>query len=66
MPAKKEEVKKYLVKVTTNPEFCGIDAGGVQFAHGEAVISEGVMVGWFKEHEGYEVTEVAEAVKDAE
>lgn len=55
---KKEEGKKYLVKVTTNPNFCGIDAGGVQFANGEAIIGEGTMVNWFKEHEGYSVTEV--------
>ena len=52
--------KKYRIKVVSNPEFCGIDAGGVQFANGEAVIGEGTIVGWFKEHEGYEVTEVTE------
>lgn len=52
--------KKYRIKITTNPGFCGIDAGGVQFANGEAVIGECSLVGWFKEHEGYEVTEVAE------
>lgn len=52
--------KKYKIKVVSNPEFCGIDAGGVQFANGEAVIGEGTIVNWFKEHEGYEVTEVAE------
>lgn len=49
--------KKYKIKNIANPEFCGIDAGGVQFAHGEAIISEGIMVFWFKEHYGYEVTE---------
>ena len=52
--------KKYKVVNTVNPEFCGIDAGGVQFAHGEAIIPEGVMVSWFKEHYGYEVSEVTE------
>lgn len=52
--------KKYKIKVASNPGFCGIDAGGVQFANGEAVIGEGTIVNWFKEHEGYEVTEVAE------
>lgn len=49
--------KKYKIKNTANPEFCGIDAGGVQFAHGEAIISNGIMVSWFREHYGYEVTE---------
>lgn len=58
--ATENKEKKYRIKVTTNPTFCGIDAGGVQFANGEAVIGEGTIVNWFKEHEGYEVTEVAE------
>ena len=31
-------MKQYKIKVVTNPDFCGVDAGGVQFAHGEAVI----------------------------
>lgn len=57
-------VKQYKIKVTTNPDFCGIDAGGVQFAHGEAIINEGVMVEWFREHDGYEVAEVAEEAEE--
>ena len=57
-PAKK--LKKYKITVTTNPDFCGVDAGGVQFAHGAAIISEGTMVEWFREHEGYSVDEVTE------
>ncbi len=59
---KKEEKKekRYRIKVVTNPTFCGVDAGGVQFAGGEAVIGECSLVGWFKEHEGYEVTEITE------
>lgn len=57
--AEKKE-KKYKIKVVSNPNFCGIDAGGVQFANGEAVIGEGTIVNWFKEHEGYEVTELTE------
>lgn len=48
--------KKYIIKVETNPAYCGIGAGGVQFANGQAVIGEGHMVDWFKEHEGYSVT----------
>lgn len=49
--------KKYIIEVTSNPSFCGIDAGGVQFANGKAIIGEGILVNWFKEHEGYTVTE---------
>lgn len=52
------KIKNYKIKVDSNPEFCGIDAGGVQFSHGEAIIPEGRLVDWFKEHEGYTVTEV--------
>lgn len=49
--------KKFLVKVTANPNFCGIGAGGIQFANGQATIGEGTLVNWFKEHDGYEVKE---------
>jgi len=48
----------YVVKVTNNPRFCGIGAGGVQFANGEAHITSDRMAEWFREHNGYEVTEI--------
>lgn len=43
------------VKVKDNPDFCGIGAGGVQFANGQAVIHSERMAQWFMEHAGYEV-----------
>ena len=49
--------KGYIVKVKNNPSFCGIGAGGVQFANGEAHITSDRMAEWFREHNGYEVTE---------
>lgn len=55
---KTETKKKYLVEVVSNPTFCGIDAGGVQFANGKATIGEGTLVEWFRTHEGYKVSEV--------
>lgn len=55
--AAETQVKNYVIKVTTNPDYCGIGAGGVQFANGEAHITSERMAEWFKEHEGYEVTE---------
>ena len=55
---------KYIIKVETNPTFCGIDAGGVQFANGQAIINECPLVGWFREHEGYSVTEVEEVAEE--
>lgn len=58
--------KQFKIKVVSNPEFCGIDAGGVQFAHGEATIEEGVMVGWFQEHKGYSVEELGSGEKTIE
>lgn len=54
----KKTAKTYKVKVVANPNFCGIDAGGVQFAYGEAIVPEGRMLDWFREHDGYAVTEV--------
>lgn len=64
--------KKWNVEVTANPDFCGIDAGGVQFAHGKAVIESEGLAKWFKKHKGYKVTEakapaaVKGAAKDEE
>ena len=51
---------KYIIKVETNPTFCGIDAGGVQFANGQAIIEECPLLNWFREHEGYSVEAVEE------
>ena len=58
--AAETQVKNYVIKVTTNPDYCGIGAGGVQFANGEAHITSERMAEWFREHEGYEVTEKLE------
>lgn len=52
---KKEKSFSWLIKVKNNPDFCGIGAGGVQFANGKAVITSKRMADWFTEHEGYEV-----------
>lgn len=49
------EKKYWTVKVENNPGFCGIGAGGVQFANGRAEITSGRMAEWFREHEGYKV-----------
>lgn len=49
--------KGYIVKVKSNPAFCGIGAGGVQFANGEAHVTSERMAEWFREHNGYTVTE---------
>lgn len=50
--------KMFKITVKANPDFCGKDAGEIQFAHGEAIIPDCRMVTWFREHAGYEVTEV--------
>ena len=52
--------KAWVVRVKNNPKFVGIGAGGIQFANGEAKVTSARMAAWFKEHEGYEVEEVAE------
>lgn len=58
MAAKKEKEKSFIVNVKNNAEFCGIGAGGVQFANGKAVTKSARMAEWFREHDGYEVEEV--------
>lgn len=62
---KTKKVTGYEIKVVTNPNFCGIDAGGVQFSYGKAQIAEGRMVEWFREHDGYEVTEITDDEDEA-
>lgn len=54
--AKETKTTTYIVKVKNNPNFCGIGAGGTQFANGEAKITSERMAAWFREHPGYEVT----------
>lgn len=50
-----EKTASWLVKVKNNPGFCGIGAGGIQFANGKAMVSSERMAEWFREHDGYEV-----------
>ena len=57
----KKAAKSYEIIVSGNPNYCGVGAGGVQFAHGKAVIPECSLVNWFKEHQGYEVKEIPES-----
>ena len=62
MAAKKNEmkVKEYVIRVENNERFCGIGAGGVQFANGKATVTSERMANWFREHRGYKVEEVLE------
>lgn len=57
------KVKTYIVSVA-NKEYCGVGAGGAQFAHGEATITSERLANWFKEHKGYTVKEVKEETPD--
>lgn len=47
--------KMYVVK-TPVKDFCGIGAGGVHFANGQAEIPEGWVLDWYRER-GYKITE---------
>lgn len=47
--------KTYIVE-TPVPNYCGVGAGGVQFAYGKAEVNEGWVLDWYKKH-GYKVTE---------
>lgn len=60
MAAKKktEKVEKqYIVTIKENKTFCGEGAGGAQFAHGTATITDDWLAEWFRTHEGYTVSE---------
>ena len=56
---KKAKGGQWTVTVKNNPTFCGVGAGGVQFANGTAVVVSERLAQWFKEHKGYEVKAVA-------
>ena len=60
MAVKKATEKTYIVAVNNNPAFCGIGAGGAQFAQGKATITNERLADWFRGHDGYTVTEVKE------
>ena len=45
----------WIVSVNNNTAYCGIGAGGVQFANGKAEITSKRMADWFMEHDGYTV-----------
>ncbi len=64
MAAKKKTPIRYLIEVTANPDCCEIGAGGVQFAHGKAEITDVRMAEWYKTHKGYTVTEIYEEDAD--
>lgn len=61
-----KQATKWKVEVVTNPNFCGIDAGGVQFAHGKAEITDPWLAEWFGTHEGYKVTAIADETAEPE
>ena len=47
------KVKQFVVK-TKDPKYCGVGAGGVQFAYGQAVVNEGWVLDWYRK-KGYKV-----------
>ena len=53
---KKAEAGKMYVVKTPVKDFCGIGAGGVHFANGQAEIPAGWVLDWYREH-GYEIIE---------
>lgn len=52
----KNAEKVYIVE-TPVQGFCGVGAGGVQFAYGQAEVRPGWVLDWYREH-GYKVTEM--------
>ncbi|MBR1384340.1 MAG: Rho termination factor N-terminal domain-containing protein [Ruminococcus sp.] len=47
---------KYIIKVKNDPNYCGIGACGLHFAHGTAETGSERAAQWYSEHDGYEVT----------
>lgn len=54
---KTENEKEFIITVNGNQEYCGVGAGGIQFANGQAVTKSRRMASWFREHKGYTVLE---------
>lgn len=61
--SRKKDIKMFIVK-TPVQDFCGVGAGDIQFAHGQAEVAEGWLLDWFRER-GYEVLEKDSSVKGA-
>lgn len=60
----KAKVKEYIVTVKENPSYCGEGAGGAQFAHGSARITDDWLAEWFRTHDGYIVESIMEDPED--
>lgn len=54
---KTEKEKEFVITVDGNQGYCGVGAGGIQFANGQAVTKSKRMASWFREHPGYTVSE---------
>ena len=62
--SQKAKVKEYIVTVKENPSYCGKGAGGAQFAHGSARITDDWLAEWFRTHDGYIVESIMEDPED--
>lgn len=58
--------KKWIVNVAKKPNYCGVGAGGAQFANGKAVITNKHLADWFKSHDGYTVQECKGSKEETE
>lgn len=56
------KVTTYQIEVTSNPNYCGVGAGNIQFANGKAKTQRERIANWYRGHKGYKVTEVQEEV----
>lgn len=64
--AKTGAPKVYNIEVVSNPNFCGTDVADVQFSHGKARVTDPWIAEWYRTHDGYKVTEVAETSEELE
>ena len=65
--AKQSNTAKEMIFIVETPvkNYCGIGAGGVQFAYGKAEVNDGWVLNWYREH-GYKVTPKGVVKQDEE
>lgn len=54
---------KYQIEVISRPDCCEVGAFGIHFAYGKGETDSKRASDWFREHDGYKVTEQKEKSK---
>lgn len=57
-----KKLKQYQVTAPVE-NYCGLGAAGIQFAYGKAVVNEGWVLEWYREH-GFKIEEIKSTAAD--